>query len=96
MPRFENVWSVGNVIQIGVFFVAFAVAWGSAHKRLEQLETAQADMRQGSADWEGRLRAMEISASRSDERIGNLLRSMDELKQQQRETNELLRGMVKP
>ena len=96
MPRFENVWSVGNVIQIGVFVVAFAVAWGSAHKRLEQLEATQAEMRQGSADLESRLRAMEISASRSDERIGNLLRSMDELKQQQRETNELLRGLVKP
>ena len=96
MPRFENVWSVGHIIQMGVFVVAFAVAWGSSHKRLENLEAMQAEMRQGSIDREARIRAMEIATSRADERIGNLLRSMDELKQQQRETNELLRGLVKP
>lgn len=92
-PRFDNVLSMGNIIQIIAFIVAFAVAWGTTYQRLETVETTQKSIIQNGLDREARIRAMEIGASRSDERIENLLRSMDELKREQRETNQLLRNI---
>jgi hypothetical protein len=94
-PRFENVLSMGNIIQIGVILFAMAIAWGDARGDITMLKNGQNDSIQQRAQIEIRLRAMEIATSRSDERIDNLLRSMDELKQVQRETNALLRQMSK-
>lgn len=93
MPRFDNVLSFGNIIQLVAFLVMFSIAWGSAHQRISTLETSQETLRQGGIDREVRLRAIEVAASRSDERIESLLRAMEDLKREQRETNSLLRGM---
>lgn len=92
LPRYDNVLSAGNIIQILAFLVAFAVAWGSSHQRLNAVEEAQRSLVMAGIEREARIRAMEIASTRADARIDNLLESMDELKQAQRETNSLLRS----
>lgn len=94
-PRFENVLSIGNILQIIVILVAMAIAWGDAKSDIDALKASQAALAEASTQREIRLRSMEISASRADERIENVLRSMDELKAAQRETNNLLRELSK-
>jgi hypothetical protein len=90
-PRFENVLSIGNIIQIIVILVAMVIAWGDARNEIDVLKSAQAESLNHRAQLDARLRAMEMSSARSDERIDNLLRSMEEVKLAQRETNALLR-----
>lgn len=90
-PRFENVLSIGNIIQIIVILVAMVVAWSDARNEIGNIKAAQVSSIEHRAQMDARIRAMEMGAARSDERIENLLRSMDELKLAQRETNALLR-----
>lgn len=92
-PRFDNVLSMGNLIQIGAFAVMIGLAWGNADNRLTMVEDAQKTIIETSNHREIRVRTIEIAASRSDEQIRSLLQSMNELKQAQRETNELLRRL---
>lgn len=93
-PRFDNVFSMGNLIQIGAFVVMIALAWGDANSRLKNLEDAQRAIIETATQREIRVRTIEISASRSDEQIRTLLQSMNEVKLAQREMNELLRRIA--
>lgn len=56
--------------------------------------TALAAMQSASAQVEGRVRALENNASRQDARFDGLKQSLDEVKSQQRETNDLLRQIL--
>ena len=90
-PRFENVLSIGNIIQIVVILVAMVIAWNDASNEIKNLKDGQSNSVEHRTQMDARIRAMEMTSARSDERITNLLRSMEEIKQAQRETNALLR-----
>lgn len=83
-PKIENRLSVGNIINLVALVGAIAVGWGVMSERGEQTREQMADIRatlsqevatrrdnQGSL--EARIRALESSQARADERFNSVL-----------------------
>jgi hypothetical protein len=75
--RFDPKISVGNLIQIGVLLVALTFGWAEMESRSDQSEKEiarlQASIDQFAGTLELRVRTLESSAVRSDERVANMI-----------------------
>lgn len=85
-------WSMLVSVVGAVWYGGSTVA--SLSQSTQGVITALAAMQSASAQVEGRVRALENNASRQDARFDGLKQSLDEVKSQQRETNDLLREIL--
>lgn len=83
-PQIDRKISLGNVINLVALLAAVAVAWGVMSERGEQtrnqlqdvrdtLRAEVASRRDGQAALEARIRALESSQARADERFNSVL-----------------------
>ena len=83
-PKIDNRMSIGNIITLIVVLAGFAVAWGAMTERGDQTrenlteirETLRQEVttrREGQASLESRIRALESSQARADERFNSVL-----------------------
>jgi uncharacterized protein HemX len=84
MPSIENKITTGNILTIAALVVAMGVAWGTMQAQLVamrdrvvtievQADRSRAERQAAMADQEIRLRAVEASQARSDERFNSVL-----------------------
>ena len=99
---FENKITMGNVLTAIGLIITIAFAWSDLQARQAALESraveivAESDKMSGRIDGnEGRLRMLEQAAATSTARYESLSQSMGELKAEQRQTNDLLRQLIK-
>ena len=85
-------WSMLVAIIGAVWFGASTIA--GLTSATQGVTSALAVMQASNGQIEGRVRALENNASRQDARFDGLKQSLDEVKSQQRETNELLRKIL--
>lgn len=85
-------WSMLVAIIGAVWFGASTVAGLSS--ATTGVTAALSTMQAANGQIEGRVRALENNASRQDARFDGLKQSLDEVKTQQRETNDLLRQIL--
>ena len=96
-------WAIATSLSIGGFWIGTTVmglqvttARFSADL-VDSRAAISADIateKQAAMVLEARVRTLEVSTTRQDARYDALSRSLDELKSQQRETNDLLRQMM--
>ena len=83
-PKIENRMSIGNLLNLAALIVAVAVGWGVMSERGEQTrenmnevrETLRQEVttrRDGQSALEARIRALESSQARADERFNSVL-----------------------
>ena len=83
-PQIENKMSIGNLLNLLALVVAVAVAWGVMSERGEHTRTEMNDIketlrqevstrRDGQGALEARIRALESSQARADERFNSVL-----------------------
>lgn len=83
-PKIENRLSVGNIINLVALVGAIAVGWGVMSERGEQTREQMSDIRStlsqevavrrdAQASLEARIRALESSQARADERFNSVL-----------------------
>lgn len=83
-PKIDNRMSIGNIITLVVVLVGFAVAWGTMTERGDQarenlteiretLRQEVATRRDAQSALESRVRALESSQARADERFNSVL-----------------------
>lgn len=86
-PSFTSQISLGNVLQIigmlAVVIAAFITLRADSQQQRKILE-----------DHEGRLRLVENSATRQDEKLETVARDVSDIKIEQRATNALLRQLI--
>lgn len=85
-------WSMLVAIIGAVWFGASTIA--GLTSATQGVTSALAVMQASNGQIEGRVRALENNASRQDARFDGLKQSLDEVKSQQRETNDLLRKIL--
>ena len=85
-------WSMLVSIIGAVWFGASTIA--GLTSATQDVTSAIAVMQASNGQIEGRVRALENNASRQDARFDGLKQSLDEVKTQQRETNDLLRKIL--
>ena len=85
-------WSMLVAIIGAVWFGASTIA--GLTSATQDVTSAIAVMQASNGQIEGRVRALENNASRQDARFDGLKQSLDEVKTQQRETNDLLRKIL--
>ena len=83
-PQIENKMSIGNILNLMALAVAVAVAWGVMSERGESTRAELDDIkdtlrqevstrREGQGALEARIRALESSQARADERFNSVL-----------------------
>ena len=83
-PKIDNRISIGNIITLFIVLAGFAVAWGTMRERGDQtrenlteiretLRQEVATRRDAQGALEGRVRALESSQARADERFNSVL-----------------------
>lgn len=96
-------WTIGTAIVVGGFWIGSTVTGLQTTTSrfsadlIESRTAITADIaaeKQASMVLETRVRSLEVSTTRQDARFDALSRSLDELKSQQRETNDLLRQIM--
>lgn len=96
-------WTIGVAIVGGGFWIGSTVTGlqSSTARLISDLSESRAQItadlateKQAAGVLEARVRTLEVSTTRQDARFDALSRSLDELKSQQRETNDLLRQMM--
>lgn len=85
-------WSMLVAIIGVVWFGASTIA--RLTSATQGVTSALAVMQASNGQIEGRVRALENNASRQDARFDGMKQSLDEVKTQQRETNDLLRKIL--
>jgi len=85
-------WSMLVAIIGAAWFGAGTIA--GLTSATQDVTSALAVMQASNGQIEGRVRALENNASRQDARFEGMKQSLDEVKTQQRETNDLLRKIL--
>lgn len=85
-------WTMLVSVVGAVWFGGGTVA--SLNQTTQSMVNSLAAIQASNAQVESRVRALETNASRQDARFDALKQSLDEVKEQQRETNTLLRQMM--
>ena len=87
MPHVENRITLGNILTLigtiisaGVILVSIAMWSGRQSQRIEANERAVLDNRTSIAGQESRIRAIETSSARQDERLLLILDTVSEIK----------------
>lgn len=92
-------WSMLGSIVAAVWFGAWTISGLTSSIKevdntLARMQSENTLMRGENTQVEGRVRALENNASRQDARFDGLKQSLDEVKEQGRETNALLRQIM--
>ncbi|OWJ80415.1 hypothetical protein CDV49_01065 [Haematobacter genomosp. 1] len=88
--------SVGNIISWLVVIVGVGTAWGAMTVRTDETRTDVLDIRSELIAVRTAVNKLEISDARNGERYESLSKSMTDVKNEQRETNALLRQFIQP
>ncbi len=75
-PAIDNRISLGNILVAGGMIVSVAVAWGNLSGRSDALAQELAKQAATTASHEARIRAMETTTARQDERLLLILDSV--------------------
>lgn len=75
-PSIDNRISLGNILVAGGMIVSIAVAWGNLSGRAETLSGKVTEQASLVAAHEARIRAMETTTARQDERMVLILDSL--------------------
>lgn len=68
-PSIDNRISLGNILVAGGMIVSISVAWGTLNGRAETLAAELSKQAAATASHEARIRAMETTTARQDERL---------------------------
>lgn len=71
-PKMQWQFSIGNITQIAVFLVTLAVGWTTMSAQIKTNTQAISEGKAARSEMEMRLRAMENSNARADERLSNI------------------------
>lgn len=85
----------GTLLPLGAMAIALASAWGNVTTSVSELEKKVTEAKTVSASYEARLRAVETGQSNMTARLDAISESLNELKAYQRETNTILRDMLR-
>lgn len=75
-PSIDNRISLGNLLVAGGMVVGISVAWGNLSGRADNMAAKVADQAAATASHEARIRAIETTAARQDERMVLILDSL--------------------
>lgn len=99
---FENKVTMGNVLTAIGLVITIAFAWSDLQARQAALERRTIDVEADASKMamrmdgsEGRVRMLEQASATSTARYESLSQSMGEVKAELRQTNDLLRQMIK-
>lgn len=71
-PKINWQISIGNIVQIGVFLVAAGLGWATLSAQVNSNTVAINDARAVRADLETRMRSVENTSVRADERLSSI------------------------
>ncbi|WP_076646491.1 hypothetical protein [Pontibaca methylaminivorans] len=80
--EFDNRISVGNILVGGAMLVSFILAWGNISARTARTADEVANNKSAIAAQESRIRAVEQSTARQDERMVLILESLRKIEKQ--------------
>ncbi len=78
-PRLDWTISLGNVITIMGGVVAIVMAYAALDGAVAGLQERFAHYERGAQDREARIRALELGASRTDERLVNIMAALERI-----------------
>lgn len=93
-PQMKFEFNLGTLIPLAGMAVALAVAWGNLTGSVDDMESRLSKMETAAIGSDSRLRSVENGQSNMTARLDGIRDSLDELKDSQRETNAILRGLV--
>lgn len=82
-PRFENMWTIGNVITIVGMVAGGIVAFVQVRSDVQQLREMVIEMKADNEAEEVRLRALELGFGRVEERLVSIQTTLQQLVNQQ-------------
>jgi len=83
----DTTFSVANALTIAGGFIAFVWQWSRTQSALERVEEQMEDLTRGARDRESRIRALEIGATRTDEKLLTILALLQEIRGEMRRPN---------
>ena len=93
-PQMKFELNLGTLIPLAGMAVALAVAWGNLTGSVNAMESRLSKMETAAIGSDARLRSVESGQSNMAARLDGIRDSLDGLKDSQRETNAILRGLV--
>lgn len=85
--------NLGTLIPLAAMAIAVAVSWGNQTTAVQAIERRITEMESSAKGDDTRLRALETGQSTQTVRLDGIREALNELKANQRETNELLRRL---
>lgn len=86
MPRFDNTWTFGNTITIAAMAAGLIGLWNEINSEvlrqaatIEQALATLDRLQTEAAQREARVRALELGASRTDEKLINIIAALDRI-----------------
>lgn len=86
MPRFDNTWTFGNTITIVAMFLGLIGLWNEINTEvarqasmLQQKSEVIEELKMGAAAREARIRALELGAGRTEEKLLSILAYLDRI-----------------
>ena len=86
--------NLGTLIPLAGMAVALAVAWGNLTSIVDDMDARLTRFEDAASASDARLRSVENGQSNMAARLDGIKDSLDELKDSQRETNAILRGLA--
>lgn len=92
-PELKFDINLGTLIPLAAMAIAMAVSWGNQTAAVQSIERRIAEMESAAKDDDTRLRSLETGQSTQTVRLDGIRDALNELKANQRETNDLLRRL---
>ena len=92
---FENKITMGNILTALAMLVAVVAAYSNLQAQQISLERQAVEIEKRVDEGEARTRALEQATATSSARYESLAQAVGELKAEQRQTNDLLRQLIK-
>jgi hypothetical protein len=81
MTELKNQVSIGNLLQIAVMIIGVGLAWGVMSARADQAERDLSSAQSSLSQIEIRVRTLETSDARNDERLTTILATLGRIDQ---------------
>lgn len=92
-PQMKFEFNLGTLIPLAVMAITMAVAWGNLTGTVGNMESRLTKMESAATAADARVRSVETGQANMTARLDGIKDSLDELKEGQRDTNMILRGL---
>ena len=92
-PELKFDINLGTLIPLAAMAIAVAVSWGNQASTVQSIERRLQEMEVAAKGDDSRLRLLETGQSAQTVRLEGIYEVLSELKANQKETNDLLRGL---